>query len=63
VAGFFMLSRFLNPGNSIGYRIATTGQGALSKMYWAVDPNTSLPTLEVFLIPIKIISMSLSLAN
>jgi len=41
---------------------ATTGQGASRMTYWAVEPNTILPTFDLLLTPIMISSILLSFA-
>jgi len=53
-----------NPMNSVLrlYLTATTGQGASRMTYWAVEPNTNLPTFDLLLTPIMISSILLSLA-
>jgi hypothetical protein len=54
----------VNPMNSVLrlYLTATTGQGASRITYWAVEPNTNLPTFDLLLTPIMISSILLSLA-
>ena len=44
------------------YLTVRTGQGASRMTYWAVEPNTNLPTFDLLLIPIMISSILLSFA-
>ena len=52
---------FLN-GLESDYFIVTTGQGALMIIYWALEPNSNLPTFDRRLMPMTISSNPFSLA-
>jgi hypothetical protein len=51
-------SKPIQTDRSILYLTDTTGHGALRMTYWALEPKTIFPTLDLLRIPITISSIS-----